>query len=308
MSVEPEFRHDSRQSTDDQLDGLLFYTPLSLDLVSALAGDRPLSKSETDAIDRMQQARGEKFYSDLLYTVTHRFFPPSGSRNIWTNILRHKYEMSSVLKRNIRIAVASLDYLSNLTSELHSPTLTDESFLTELVRLSVRDGLTGLFNHSSFFQKLDAEMQRYVRYNTTVALLMIDIDNFKKINDTFGHQAGDNLLNALAVIVREEARESDICCRYGGEEFTVIMPLTDIANAATSAERLRERVARSLFDGRAITVSIGVAASGENVGTSQELVKKADAALYEAKENGKNRVVTEANSGVQVPASMASPP
>ena len=290
MNLPADTKPQLHPSSEDELDELLFYTPLSLDLVSALAGDRPLSESENATLESVQKTRGEKYYSDLLYTITHRFFSPPAAREMWNNVLRHKYEMSSILKRNIRIAVASLDYLSNLTAELQSPTLTDEAFIADLVRLSVHDGLTGLFNHSCCFQKLDVELQRFIRYNTTVSLMMIDIDNFKNINDTFGHQTGDDVLGEFGRIVREEARESDICCRYGGEEFTVIMPLTDAASAAVLAERLRARIAQSVFDGKTITVSIGVAASGENVRTSQELVRRADAALYEAKNGGRNRI------------------
>jgi diguanylate cyclase (GGDEF)-like protein len=288
---EPMEENATRETGNDiSLEELLFYTPLSLDLVSALAGDRPLSGSETETINTMKQDRGEKFYSDLLYAITHRFFSPSVAEGMWNSILRHKYEMSSIMKRNIRIAVASLDYLSNMTTEIPSATVSDEAYIADLVRLSVHDGLTGLFNHSSCFRKIDAELKRYVRYNTVVSLMMIDIDNFKEINDTFGHQTGDDVLASLGRIIREEAREADICCRYGGEEFAVIMPLTDASNAGALAERLRVRVAQSLFDGRSVTVSIGVASCGEKIRTPQELVKKADSALYGAKRSGKNRV------------------
>lgn len=268
-----------------------FYTPLSLDLVSAFAGDRPLTEHEKELVDTMQKDRGGKFYSDLLYAVTHRFFSPSVAEDLWNRILRHKYEMSSIMKRNIRIAVASLDYLSNLTSELPSPTVSDERFIADLIRLSAHDGLTGLFNHSSCFQRTDVELKRYTRYKTPVSFLMMDIDNFKEINDRFGHQVGDSVLMALGIIIKEEAREPDICCRYGGDEFAVIMPLTDAREAGILAERLKERIAQSQFDGKMLTVSIGVASSGENVLTSRELALRADAALYEAKSKGKNCIV-----------------
>jgi diguanylate cyclase (GGDEF)-like protein len=183
--------------------------------------------------------------------------------------------------------------LSNLTAELHSATLTDESYIADLIRLSVHDGLTGLLNHSCCFQKIDTELKRFIRYKTDVSLMMIDIDNFKEVNDTYGHLIGDNVLAALGVIIREEAREADFCCRYGGEEFAVIMPLTDANSAGTLAERLRARIAQTLFDGRTITVSIGVASCSEDIRTPQALVEKADAALYDAKKAGKNLVVVD---------------
>jgi diguanylate cyclase (GGDEF)-like protein len=275
---------------DEPPDEALYYSPLSLDLVSALAGDRSLSESEKLTLDNLQNERGKRFFSDLLYTIAHRFFSPVVAEDLWNKILRHKYEMSSIMKRNIRIAVASLDYLSNLTAELHSATLSDEAYITDLVRLSVHDGLTGLFNHSSCFRKIDAELKRFARYNTTVSVAMMDVDNFKEINDTLGHQTGDNVLTAMAKIIKEEARESDICCRYGGDEFVVIMPLTKAADARALAERLRARIAQSTFDGRMLTASIGVASCGGTAITAQDFVKRADTALYLAKRNGKNRV------------------
>ena len=269
---------------------LLYYSPLSLDLVSALAGDRPLAETEKATLDKIKNERGNKFFSDLLYTITHRFFSPAVAEDLWNKILRHKYEMSSIMNRNIRIAVASLDYLSNLTAELHSATLSDEAYIASLVRLSVHDGLTGLFNHSSCFRMIATELKRFARYNTEVSLAMIDVDNFKEINDTLGHQTGDNVLTALAKIIKEEARESDICCRYGGDEFVVIMPMTKAVDAGALAERLRGRIAQTMFDGSMLTVSIGVASCTGTAITAQEFIQRADAALYLVKRNGKNRV------------------
>lgn len=281
----------SEQNVDEEAEEPLFYTPLSLDLVAALAGDRPLSESEKAIVDAMRKEREGKFFSDLLYAITHRFFSPAVAEDLWNRILRHKYEMSSIMKRNIRITVASLDYLSNLTAELPSPTVSDEAYITNLVYLSMHDGLTGLFNHSSCFQKIDVELKRYSRYHTPASFMMIDIDNFKEINDRLGHRVGDNVLLALGRIIREEARQPDICCRYGGDEFSVIMPLTDSRDAGILAERLRGRITQSMFDGMKVTVSIGVASLDDDVRTSQDLLQKADTALYEAKKNGKNRIV-----------------
>jgi diguanylate cyclase (GGDEF)-like protein len=283
---EPTLEKGDNEPTEE----LLYYSPLSLDLVSALAGDRSLSDSEKETLERIKNERGNKFFSDLLYAITHRFFSPAVAEDIWDKILRHKYEMSSIMKRNIRIAVASLDYLSNLTSELHSVTLSDEAYIADLVRLSVHDGLTGLFNHSCCFRKIDTELKRFLRYNTAVSVAMIDVDNFKEINDTLGHQIGDNVLTAMANIIKEEARESDVCCRYGGDEFVVIMPMTKASDASAFAERLRGRIAQSMFDGRTLTVSIGVTSCGETLITAQEFIKRADTALYTAKRNGKNHV------------------
>ncbi len=276
----------------DRRQGLLADNALSLDLVSALAGDRQLTETEKIHLGDLKKSRGCKFFSDLLYSITHQYFPPEVAEGLWTEILKHKYEMSKALMRNVRIAVASLDYLSNITTHMDSATIVGENDIAEIVGLSMRDGLTGLFNHTYFYQQIDMEVRRYVRYDTVVSLLLIDIDDFKKVNDTFGHQEGDRILAAMGRKLASVARDSDICCRYGGEEFAVILPLTGVHVAGVIADRLRTELVEFLSDGSTmVTVSMGVVTCGEKTRTSQELVKKADAALYQAKRSGKNRIV-----------------
>lgn len=287
------------ETSADRRQGLLADDALTLDLVSALAGDRQLTKAEKSRFSDLKKIRGSKFFSDLLYSITHQYFPPDVAEGLWTEILRHKIELSTVLIRNVRITVAALDYLSNITTNMNSATIVGERHIAEIVGLSMRDGLTGLFNHTYFYQQIDMEVSRYVRYNTVVSLLLIDIDDFKNVNDTFGHQEGDRILAAMGRKFSALARNSDICCRYGGEEFALILPLTDIREASAIADRLRTELVESLPDGSTmVTVSIGVVSSEKKIRTSQELVKNADAALYQAKRSGKNRVVVIAEGTV----------
>ena len=296
MTVPDDNSPSYEETGADRRQRLLADNALSLDLVSALAGDRPLTKNENIRLVNLKKSRGSKFYSDLLYSLTHQYFQPEVAESLWTEILRHKYEMSTALMRNVRIAVAALDYLSNITTNMDSATIVGENDIAEIVGLSMRDGLTDLFNHTYFYQQIDMEVRRYVRYDTAVSLVLIDIDDFKKVNDTFGHQEGDRILAEMGRNLAGMARDSDICCRYGGEEFAVILPLTDIHVAGVIADRLRTELVEFLPDGRTmVTVSMGVVSSGETTRTSRELVKKADAALYQAKRNGKNRVVVITN-------------
>jgi len=292
MTVPDDHTPPYEETSADRRQGLLADNALSLDLVSALAGDRQLTQTEKIHLGDLKKNRGRRFFSDLLYSITHQFFPPEVAEGLWTDILRHKYEMSTALMRNVGIVVASLDYLSNITTNMDSATIVGEVDIAEIVGLSMRDGLTGLFNHSYFYQQIDMEVRRYVRYGTSVSLVLIDIDDFKKVNDTFGHQEGDRILAAMGRNLADVARDSDICCRYGGEEFAVILPLTDIHVAGVIANRLRTKLAELLSDGcTMVTVSIGVVSCDEKTRSSRELVKKADAALYQAKRSGKNRVV-----------------
>ncbi len=161
--------------------------------------------------------------------------------------------------------------------------------------LASHDGLTGLYNHRMFYSLLNDEIVRAQRYKHSVSLLMLDIDYFKRINDTHGHQAGDIILKGLSGLLGKQARAIDRVCRYGGEEITVILPETDATAAMDIAERLRAAVERQSFDiggGKTvgITVSIGVATYPQQVDALEKLVTAADTALYAAKQGGRNRV------------------
>jgi len=265
---------------------------LSLDLVGVVAGDRQPSETEQQQIEKMQKERGGLWYVDLLFAITHERFPLETAPDLWNSILRHKYEMSSALNRNVKIAVAAVDYLVNLTRSLPSATLIGESRVADIVHLTLHDGLTGLLNHAACFRKTDTEIKRAIEQGIPVALIMIDVDDFKKINDEYGHIEGDHVLAELGQIIKENVRNTDISCRYGGEEFAVIMPHTDMQEATLIAERVRKAVCEHVFNERKITVSIGVASYGPDVDTAQALIKKADEGLYKAKTAGENRLGT----------------
>lgn len=290
MTEQHNIQLHSEETDADRRRGVLADDALSLDLVSAFSGDRPLTEAENNRLDERKKHRGLRFFSDLLYSITHKFFPPEVAEDLWSRILEHKLGLSMTLGRNVRIAVAALDYLSNITTNLWSATLVGEANIEMIIGLSLRDGLTGLFNHTYFYQQIDFEVRRYVRYGTLVSLILIDIDDFKAVNDTCGHREGDRILAAMGKTLLRIERDSDICCRYGGEEFAVILPLTDVNEAGVIANRLRTELAEHLPDGKTVTVSIGVASCGAGTVTYRDLVERADAALYRVKRNGKNRV------------------
>jgi len=157
------------------------------------------------------------------------------------------------------------------------------------------DGLTGLANRRSFDDELALEWRRAERVGDSLALVLIDLDNFKSINDDYGHQAGDAVLRRVATILDSGARNADLAARYGGEEFALLAPETDLLGATKLADRLRadlDAATIELPDGRklSVTASFGVAVKG-TLQRPEELVAAADEALYEAKRNGKNRVV-----------------
>ncbi|MBN2299091.1 MAG: GGDEF domain-containing protein [Deltaproteobacteria bacterium] len=159
-----------------------------------------------------------------------------------------------------------------------------------LMHMAYRDGLTSLLNYRAFEEMLKAEQDRASRYDTTFSVMMIDIDHFKKVNDTFGHPIGDIVLKTLSDKLTDCVRKSDRVFRYGGEEFAVILPHTGLAKAKKLAERIRCTVEKmSFIAGLHVTVSIGLSQYNDRL-TSLDLVKQADRGLYLAKNRGRNRI------------------
>jgi len=165
----------------------------------------------------------------------------------------------------------------------------------ELHEISIRDGLTGLYNRKHLMETLDKEVSRSQRHSHSFSFLVIDIDHFKKYNDTYGHLAGDEVLSRLASVFKESIRSSDYAARYGGEEFIIMLPETGPEQGVEAAERIRNKVAEQSFGGKGesikVTISVGVACYPENGEDAQSVIRNADAALYEAKELGRNRVI-----------------
>ncbi len=161
----------------------------------------------------------------------------------------------------------------------------------ELQILATRDPLTGCLNRRSFFERFEREWRGAVRYGHALSCIMVDVDHFKSINDDFGHSTGDLVLRKVAATLHKVARDTDVVCRYGGEEFCVLLPSIDLASAKLAGERLRAAVEAIDFEHRAITASFGVSAISLGAKDMQELLDQADKCLYVAKRRGRNRVI-----------------
>ncbi|WP_136417647.1 diguanylate cyclase [Herbaspirillum sp. ST 5-3] len=189
---------------------------------------------------------------------------------------------------HMRILLRYQHFVQAITEDL-------ENANAELARLAERDPLTGLFNRRALNGVMQNELERSRRYGKSFSIIVCDIDHFKRFNDVYGHQAGDTVLKELAIELQAEARASDVVCRFGGEEFVIVMPETRAEDAAEFAERVRRAVeALRLFHQDAplppTTISFGVADFPGNGANADELVSAADAALYDAKRQGRNRV------------------
>jgi diguanylate cyclase (GGDEF)-like protein len=204
----------------------------------------------------------------------------------------------------ILAALFTLALAAALATRLARPFAQIVGDVARLSRQANTDGLTGLANRRLLAERLDDELIRATRNETSVSLVMADIDNFKQINDSFGHQTGDEVLREFAAALNRSVRETDLAARYGGEEFVVVLPGARLVNAARAAEQMRKAAAEVEVRGRngelaRFTVSFGVA-EFPTYANAEALIAAADAALYQAKRGGKNRVATSTVQGQDV--------
>ena len=192
-----------------------------------------------------------------------------------------------------------IDYLVQLTRQ-SGMTIQRANVYAEVLKYATMDALTGLNNRRQFEFRLNQEVANAKRNNNSLCRMMLDVDYFKKVNDTYGHSAGDCVLRQVSELIKNEIREYDIACRYGGEEFFIILPQTNIKEASSVAQRLRKVIEESKMDIKEagiedisfikVTVSIGVCAFEESM-TAKSFIQCADKSLYEAKTTGRNRVI-----------------
>ncbi len=283
------------QNTDrEELANIMNRAELDVRMVTALCGDRTLNAREQDTLNRLVAERGDGLYADMLYTITHRAFPIKQARHIWEEITTHRKDINSKLGRDVGVAVAAHDYLTNASSLMKGVTIIEESKMESLANIASRDGLTGLFDQTSFKHRLKEELERQVRYGTPVSLVMFDIDHFKQVNDNHGHAEGDRVLQQMADILRQQVRLMDTAARYGGEEFAIILPEVEQQSAYIFAERLRQNVENffKMPDQHfPVTISLGIKTASQDLEiTPDGLIIAADQQLYKAKRGGRNMV------------------
>ena len=197
-------------------------------------------------------------------------------------------------------AMVEIQVVEEAIGELHASLLENEAARHALEKLANKDGLTGLMNRRHFLQTADTELQRAQRYQRPVTVGMADLDFFKKLNDTYGHAAGDAVLRAFAELANEMLRQSDFVCRYGGEEFAFLFPESTLVEAEKLAERFRARCADydiRIPDGRLVRVTLSMGLADASACPIEVALRRADEALYMAKRQGRNRIVLADASG-----------
>jgi diguanylate cyclase (GGDEF)-like protein len=214
----------------------------------------------------------------LIFYFVVPFFQPAAVSELRTTALAMNV-MGFVISR--------LSYRDRIIYYLEKRLIQEKNETLEA--LAVRDSMTGLLNHETIYFRLEREIENVRLRNATISVAMLDIDRFKSLNDTYGHQEGDEIIIRIAQILKDTCRAKDIIGRYGGEEFMIISPDTDISGMYRLVDRIREKIGGIEFNnGVHITISVGVSELGEQ--TSEQLIKSADDAMYAAKRNGRNRV------------------
>jgi len=213
--------------------------------------------------------------------------------------LKIEKEIVGVLNINdgeqVSFNVSNLDFVLKL-SEFISMTVSNAILYEKTKKLSVTDGLTGISNRPNMEQALRSEFGRSMRYGAPLSVVLLDVDHFKVVNDTYGHQKGDEILVAVASLLKKFCRANDIAARYGGEEFLMILPQSNAQGAFKIAERVREELMKLNFTGNesnfSVTTSCGVAElDRDDMKNADQLISTADHALYEAKNGGRNKTI-----------------
>lgn len=285
-----------------------------IDLVEVLGQDKYLESPETlQKIISQLSASGDSLYSELLYYLTYRRFSAQQAESIWRAIMKHKSRMAEALGRKVSFRVAALDYLSTKNVMLRHVRLISKPEFESILSYVNVDEVTGVYSRRYFNEVLAQEVHRARRYGSQLSLLILDIDDFKQFNDTYGHPVGDAILRKVGRLLKDNTRQPDAVCRYGGDEFAILLPETSGGKAAALAERIRrapkrlklgpeprERTWPSVVgeakeeppDERAtLTFSLGGATFPTDCADGEELVALADQLCLDAKRKGKDRIL-----------------
>lgn len=257
-----------------------------------MAGDRAPMPEEEGLLREVPKRCGGRLYSDLIFALTHQYYPAGKAHVLWDAILSHKLDLERRLGRGVGVTIAAADYLTNIEKSMRHPIIMTEPGMNLIAEVAIKDGLTRLFDQSTFRVKLHDEIKRVHRYQNELAVLMLDLDHFKDINDRYGHPVGDRILREFSDILLSSIRDIDIAARYGGEEFAILLPRTNEEDAGALAERIRMTVEQRFRKQGRVTVSIGVAVSPHHGESEESVICAADRALYYSKEHGRNRVTS----------------
>ncbi len=265
-------------------------------LLRLLSDDRPEPDRWVGRLKSLSDLENTPVFSTAVRFLFHLKVDDAEAETLLSHVLAHRRILSCELGRDPGLRVAAMDYLSNVEKRYENPKIVEMEEFEETERSARTDTLTGLSNRRVFDETLEVEIRRSRRYRWPVTVLMLDLDDFKEVNDSYGHVLGDLVLERVGGVVRHAVRDADAACRFGGEEFAVVLPETVREGGYAVAERIRREV-QEAFHGHPVdrhdvpmTISCGLATFPEDGLHAEELVERADEALYRAKRAGRNRV------------------
>jgi diguanylate cyclase (GGDEF)-like protein len=245
-------------------------------------------------VNALHSENGSVILQDFFHLFAGVTVAGNRAIDLWAGLQQHRRQLSLKLGRSIDLTTALSDYLHTTTELLKHPRLIEASHYQSVVHETVHDTLTGLFNRAYFDEVYQQQISLAKRYNDDFSILFLDVDDFREINNRYGHAAGDAALKEIAAVISREKRDSDIAARYGGEEFVLLMTHTDNISAFVLAERVRQHIEQlritHLEQHFALTVSGGIAAFPFNASDPEQLIHLADSAMYLAKGAGKNTI------------------
>jgi len=232
-------------------------------------------------------------FSDMLYLLGNIRASNAQAEGYFKRVDQHRRHLEAMLGYQVDIRVALMDYFINIQPKYRYPKIVELADFEESLQRAAGDSLTGLFNRASFNEICHAEVCRSERHNYNLSLAFIDIDHFKNINDTWGHQTGDSVLISMGKYLRSCLRSEDYAFRYGGEEFLLLLPQTALDGLEHTMLRLYAETSRLNSEDFSVTFSTGTAVFPQDGTTLDELVATADRRMYRAKVDGRNRVCYE---------------
>ena len=262
-----------------------------LDLLEQFADD---DDALIEALQGLIAKEGTEVYSFIFQILTNLDLDPDDAEEHWQRIITNRKDLSAAMGRKVNLITAVCDYFCSIDKSLHNPKIIEIYLFEKAERSSTFDNLTSLLNRNAFDETLKREVSRAKRHDSSLTLLFLDLDDFKIVNDTLGHMAGDEVLKKVAQLIMMEKRSEDIASRYGGEEIALLLPETSKADGWLIGERIRKMVEKIQipYDGKNINITLsgGIASFPIDAGDDLTLLKNADLAMYRAKSFGKNNI------------------
>lgn len=246
-------------------------------------------------LDRIVQTKGKEAYPIILHILTHLDIELDEAETSWKSIINLYRSMSEAIGRRISLRTAICEYFCTVHKSLKNPKVVEIHLFEKTLKDSKYDGLTGLLNRQALDEVLNLELNRASRHNEALSLIFFDLDNFKRVNDTHGHLAGDEALKMVSKALLTEKRLEDLAGRYGGEELVLLLPETSKESARKIGERVRKKVEALTIKWNdaniRLTVSGGLSSFPEEADSVMSLLQSADEAVQRAKNMGKNRLL-----------------